>query len=205
VGCAAVSKPEIILVGGGGHCRSCIDVIEQEDLFRIAGVVERSGADENSNLLGYPILGSDDDLPQLRKSFDNALVSIGQIRTPDIRIRLFNLLQEINFVLPVIISPLAYVSKHARVGKGSIIMHHALINAGAEVGFNCIINTKALIEHDAMVENHSHVATAAVINGGSSIGKGSFVGSNASMVQETKVSDGFFARAMSLITGKSSV
>ena len=36
---------EIILIGSGGHARSCIDVIEQEDRFRIAGLVEKDGSD----------------------------------------------------------------------------------------------------------------------------------------------------------------
>ena len=53
-----------------------------------------------------------------------------------------------------------------RLQKGTIVMHHALVNAGAKVGANCIINTKALIEHDAVVEDHCHIATAAIVNGG---------------------------------------
>jgi len=32
-------KEKIILIGGGGHCKSCIDVIEQEGRFIIAGIV----------------------------------------------------------------------------------------------------------------------------------------------------------------------
>ena len=33
-------KKNIILIGGGGHCKSCIDVIEAEDKFEIAGIVD---------------------------------------------------------------------------------------------------------------------------------------------------------------------
>ena len=42
---------KIILVGGGGHCKSVIDVIEQEGKFKIAGIIDRP------NLLGSKILG----------------------------------------------------------------------------------------------------------------------------------------------------
>ena len=32
---------EIILIGGGGHCKSVIDVIELEGQFLIGGIVDR--------------------------------------------------------------------------------------------------------------------------------------------------------------------
>ena len=57
-------------------------------------------------------------------------------------------------------------------------MHYALVNSGAKVGRNCIINTRALIEHDAIIEDHCHISTDAVINGGVKIGSGTFFGSN---------------------------
>ena len=44
------TKFELLLIGAGGHCRSCIDVIEQEGRFRIAGVVDKVGEAESSKL-----------------------------------------------------------------------------------------------------------------------------------------------------------
>lgn len=172
-------KEKIILIGGGGHCKSCIDVIEQEGRLEIAGIVERSGYTKDESVLGYPILGTDHDLPELRKRFEYALISIGQIKTAETRIRLYELLKKLEFSLPVIVAPTAYVSPHATVAKGTIIMHQAMVNAGARVGRNCIINNKALVEHDAVIEDHCHIATNAVINGGVKVGSGTFFGSNA--------------------------
>jgi UDP-3-O-[3-hydroxymyristoyl] glucosamine N-acyltransferase len=57
-------------------------------------------------------------------------------------------------------------------------MHGAIINAGAVVGCNCIINSRSMVEHDAVIADHCHIATASVINGGVRIGAGTFVGSN---------------------------
>ena len=34
-----MSKSEIILIGAGGHAISCIDIIEQQDKFKIAGLI----------------------------------------------------------------------------------------------------------------------------------------------------------------------
>ena len=46
----------LLLIGGGGHCRSCIDVIEAEGKYSIAGIVNQPG--ENTDpVLGYEVLG----------------------------------------------------------------------------------------------------------------------------------------------------
>jgi len=171
-------KREIILVGGGGHCKSCIDVIEQEGNYRAAGIVDLPEK-LHQKILAYEIIATDDDLPRLVNEYDFFLITLGQIKSPSKRIRIFQTLKKSGAKLPVIISPLAYVSKYAEIGDGTIIMHHALINAGARIGRNCIINSKVLIEHDATIGDHCHIATGAAINGGVQIGSGSFFGSNA--------------------------
>lgn len=43
-------KTEILLIGAGGHCPSCIDVIEQEGRFSIAGVVDKVRGAESLKL-----------------------------------------------------------------------------------------------------------------------------------------------------------
>lgn len=169
---------KIILIGGGGHCKSCIDVIEQQGKYQIAGIVDVLEK-LHQKVLGYEVIATDDDLPRLVKEYENFLITLGQIKSPEKRIRIFQTLKESWVKLPVIISPLAYVSKHAEIGDGTIIMHHALINAGAKIGSNCIINTKTLIEHDAIIGDHCHIATGAIINGGVKVGSGTFFGSNA--------------------------
>lgn len=194
-------KPKIILVGGGGHCVSCIDVIEQDGKFEIAGIVDANNSCDQ--VLGYPVLGGDDDLSILRKTYEHTLVTIGQIKTPMTRMRLYEQLRLLGFNLPSIISPRAYVSKHSVIGDGSIIMHDAFINAQAEIGNNCIINTKALIEHNSRIGSHCHISTGAIINGGVTVGHGVFVGSNAVVRESVQINENFFVRSGSLFSGAS--
>ena len=177
---------KILLIGAGGHARSCIDVIEAVGQFKIAGLIEKDESMTNTNL-GYPIIGTDDDLKNLRKKYDYAFITVGQIKSPEIRIKLYNLIKELDFTLPVIISPKAYVSKHAQIGEGSIIMHGSLVNANAKVGKNCIINNKVLIEHDAVVGDHCHIATGAILNGEVNVGSESFIGSGAVTKQSVSI------------------
>ena len=192
-------KPKLILIGGGGHCKSCIDVIEQENKFIIAGIVDINTS--ISDLLGYSLLGDDDDLAKLKLNYDYALITIGQLKTPAIRVRLLDYAKSLGFKLPAIISPRAYVSNHAKIGNGTIIMHDVLINAGVIVGDNCIINTKSLIEHDAVIENNCHISTGAIINGGVIVRQGSFVGSNAVTKESVKTNEKDFIKAGSLFKG----
>lgn len=177
-----MKKSDLILIGAGGHAHACIDVIEQHGQYRIAGLI---GMPEelHTRHLGYSVIAADSDLPQLAGEYQYVFIAVGQIRSPDSRIRLYQQTIELGFELPAILSPAAHISRHASIGAGSIVMHGAVVNAAARVGDNCIINTCALLEHDVMVEDHCHVSTGAILNGNVSIGAGSFVGSG-SIVKE---------------------
>lgn len=190
-------KETIILIGGGGHCKSCIDVIEQEDRFAIAGIVDLPGK-KGQTVLRYPIIGSDTDLREIVQTYHNVLITLGQIKSPKPRIDLFHNLVQMGACFPVIKSPYAYVSSHAQIDEGTIVMHHAVINAGATVGKNCIINTKALIEHDVVIEDHCHISTGAIVNGGVKVGAGSFFGSGAVSKEYVSIPAQSFIKANSL-------
>ena len=189
---------QILLIGAGGHCKSCIDVIEHLDKLEIAGVVTQVKEDI-SEFMGYPVIGSDEDLGALRTKFENAFIGIGQINTPLPRLRIYQKLKELEFKLPSIVSPLAYVSEHAHVGEGTIVMHDAMINAGAIVNEGCIINSKSLLEHDAEIESFCHISTGAIINGSAVVGENSFIGSNATVVNGVSVTAGTFVKAGSIV------
>ncbi len=177
-----MNKSNLILIGAGGHAASCIDVIETHGGFRIAGLVGKS-SELDLKKLQYEIIATDSELTSLAKHYKYALVTVGQIESPDIRIRLYEDAINNGFVLPVVISPLAHVSKYAQIGQGTIVMHGAIVNSGACIGSNCIINTRSVVEHDAVIQDHCHISTGAVINGAANIGIGSFIGS-ASVLRE---------------------
>jgi sugar O-acyltransferase (sialic acid O-acetyltransferase NeuD family) len=189
---------EIILIGGGGHCKSVIDVIEKEGKFKIAGIVdvpELLGTD----VLGYPVIGNDSDIDNLSNKYTHALITVGQIRSSETRIRLFNLIKKVGFICPTIISTRAYISEHSIIGAGTVVMHDALINAGVFIGNNCIINSKALIEHDSKIFDHCHISTNAVVNGGVTIKSGCFLGSGSITNNLITIEENSFIKAGAVI------
>ena len=171
-----MSKPSAILIGAGGHAHACIDVIEQHGEYQIAGLIGMQ-EEMHTQHLGYAVIATDAELPRLAREYQYAVITVGQIDSPDRRISLYQQAIELGFSLPDIIAPTAHISAHATVGAGTIVMHGAIVNAGARVGKNCIINTRALVEHDAVVQDPCHISTGAIVNGGVAIGAGSFVGS----------------------------
>ena len=173
------SKKNLILIGGGGHCVSVIDVIEQQGLFNIKGILDSNS--KNKNILGYPILGGDDLISKLVNKNTFFLITVGQIKSSKIREKIAKNLKRNNAKLATVVSSHSYVSKHSFIGEGTIIMNGAIVNANAKVGTNCILNTKSNIEHDVSVGDFCHISTCAVVNGDSVIGKGTFIGSNATV------------------------
>jgi len=189
---------DIILIGGGGHCNSVIDVLESEAKFKIVGILDKSEL-IGTEISGYTVLGCDEDLPYLAKQYKFALVTVGQIRSPDLRIKLFEMAKQAGFILPAVISPRAYLSRNTEVGSGSIIMHDVLLNANVKIGNNCIINTKVLIEHDSEVGDNCHVSTRATVNGGVKIENNCFVGSGAITRENITIKGNCFVKAGSVI------
>lgn len=176
----------LVLIGGGGHCKACIDVVDLHGVFDIVGIVdkpERFG----EKVLGYSVIATDAEMLEVKKMAIHCLITIGQIGTAKRRRELFKELLGLGFTFPVVVSPRAYVSARASVGEGSVIMHGAVINAGARIGVNSIINSQALVEHDVRIGDHCHVATGAIVNGDSVVGDGTFVGSNAVIFQGVSV------------------
>ena len=126
-----MTKKKIILIGAGGHARSCIQVIEQLDEFAIAGLVGLPD-EVGSEQFGYKVIGSDSDLPAIRKSIEHAVITVGQILSSQIRINLFEKTKNAGFTLPTIISKFAQVSPHVITGEGSILMNSVIINSGSQ-------------------------------------------------------------------------
>ena len=168
---------DIILIGGGGHCISCIEIIEQNGSYNIKGILDLPNM-VGKDVLGYPIIGTDNDIEKYINDDVSFCITIGQVTAGDnLRKNIYKRIKSIGAKTPTIISPYSKVSKHSSIGDGTVILSNVLINASSIVGDNCIINNKSLIEHGANVGSHSHIATGVIINGECSIGNNCFIGS----------------------------
>lgn len=168
-------KRPLILIGGGGHCKSVIEVAESAG-YEIKGILDMPDEVGKEVLPGHKVIGTDDEIPQYVEECD-FVITVGFIKNPAIRIKLYNKVKAAGGRLATIIASTAHVSKYAELGEGTVIMHHAFVNAGAKIGDNCIINTFVNIEHDAVVGNQCHISTGTMVNGECKIGENCFIGS----------------------------
>lgn len=166
----------IVLVGGGGHARACISLIESAREFDIVGIID-STTKSLEDLLGYQYLGDDSELARLVDLYRHAHVSVGQVGVSEVRSRLYDQLVTAGAIMPALVSKNAYVERRAEIGPGTAVMPGAVLNTRATVGKNSIINSRALLEHDVKIGDHCHISTGAIVNGGTTIGSGTFIGS----------------------------
>ena len=180
---------ELILIGGGGHCKAIIDVALSAHRS-VMGILDNA-LEKGSRVLGVPVIGDDSDIKSIVEQYGDDvefLISVGQIKSAEVRRRISDEIINAGGALATpVVSPSAHIAKGAKVGNGTVVMHNAVINADAVVGENCIINTGAIVEHDCTVGNFVHISTGAIMNGVSSIGDNSFVGSHATIANTIKV------------------
>lgn len=196
-------KP-LILIGGGGHCKSVIDAAESAG-YQILGVLDMP-EDVGKEILSTKVIGTDDEIPSY---VDKAefVITVGFIKNPATRIKLYNRVKEAGGKLATIIASTAHVSKYAEIGEGTVVMHQAFVNAGAKIGNNVILNTFSNVEHDAVVGDQCHISTGAMINGDCKVGKNVFIGSQSVLANGITIGDdiiigaGSFARKSLNIKG----
>lgn len=193
------NKEPLLLIGGGGHCKTCIEVINSLRLYSIVGIVDIHER-LNQRVLGIEIIGTDADLFELVKEYKNVLITMGQIKTSKLRQQLYESLKMMGALLPTIISPDAVVSHSSIIAEGTIIMPKVYISADVRIGFNSIINSGAIIEHDVQVGNHCHISTASVLNGEVILHDDIFIGSNSVLVQQVEIQSHIVIGAGSVVT-----
>lgn len=181
-----MAKKKIVLIGGGGHCKVVISILNKLDEFEIVGIVDINKA---GNLIsGIKIIGTDNDLKDIYKSgIHYAIITVGSTKDNTKRYTLFNTAKEIGYEFPVIISPEAIVNKSVKIDEGTVVMPGSIINIDSSIDKNCIINTGAIIEHDCKIEDHCHIAPGVHISGVVNIGELSFIGIGATIIQGIRI------------------
>ena len=191
-----MEKKNLVLVGGGGHCKSVIDVAESAG-YTILAVLD-TAENLDKKILNYSISGTDD-MISYYKDRAEFLVTVGHIKDASLRIELHRKVEAAGGRLATVVASSAYVSAYASVGPGSVVMHRAFVNAGARVGRGCIVNTLADIEHDAVIEDYCHISTGAMINGDCRIGSAAFIGSQSVVGNGLSVAGGCVVAAGSVV------
>ena len=196
-------KRKILLLGAGGHCMSVLDSLITLNMFTEIGIIDKlDNKNNNSCILGIPIIGTDDDLYRLHEEgYTDAFITVGSLGDTSIRRKLYQKVKEIGFNVPNIIDNSSMISCFANLGEGCFIGKNAVINAGVIIGNCTIINTSSTIEHECNVHDFAHISPGGILCGNVRIGANTHVGAGSIVKQGVKIgSDTMIGMGSAVIT-----
>lgn len=178
---------KIVFLGGGGHAKVLIDLINLSGKYKIAGILDPN-LEADIKISDIPVLGNEELLPSLyKRGIKNACIAVGSVKDNSKRKALCKKVKHEGFLLPALIHPSALIASRSYIRDGAQIMAGAIIQTDSSIGENTIVNTGAIVEHDCTVGSHVHICPGAVISGGCTIGDGSFIGAGAAVLQSIKI------------------
>ena len=183
-------KPSCVILGGGGHARVLVDCLQRADAVELRGILDPNRELWGADCQGVPILGADDTLAELvARGVTMFTVGVGGVGNNQPRQRLFALGLAHGLQPLTVIHPSATCSGWATVGQGSQLLPGSIVNAGAVLGVNVIVNTGAIVEHDCRLGDHVHLATGARLSGTVRIGDRAHIGAGAVIRQSIDVGE----------------
>jgi len=173
----------LLVLGAGGHGKVVAEVAEAAgDWQKIAFLDDRHKALDGT--LRWPILGGLDDFSSFRSNYSHAIVAIGDA---SLRLRWLERVVANGFHAPVLMHPTAWVSPSASLGRGSVVMANAVVQAEVKLGEGSIVNTAASVDHDCIIGNGVHICPGVNLGGDVKVGNGSWLGIGCSVVQGIKI------------------
>ncbi|MEW6718762.1 MAG: NeuD/PglB/VioB family sugar acetyltransferase [Chloroflexota bacterium] len=169
--------PSAILVyGGGGHGKSVIDLLRVLETYTIVGVVD-DGLPVGEHVMGVPVIGGGEVLAEWRnRGVGLAVNAVGGVGDLASRLRVYQLLAQVGYVCPTVVHPMAVVEHSARLSGGVQVFPHAYVGSDVGVGFGVIINTGAIVSHDCVLEEYSNISPGAILAGGVRVGERALIG-----------------------------
>jgi UDP-perosamine 4-acetyltransferase len=178
----------VVGLGAGGHAKGIIEILQSEGKYEIIGLLDPKPPLWRTRVMGVPVLGGDDLLPDL---YDQgvlfAFIGLGMVGNAEPRRRLYEKVHDHGFGVIHAIHLQSVISPSARFGHGIVVMAGAVVNADVWLGNNVIINTSAIVEHDCVIGDHAHIATGAHLAGAVHVGEGSHIGLGASVLQGVRI------------------
>jgi sugar O-acyltransferase (sialic acid O-acetyltransferase NeuD family) len=188
-------RQRVVVIGAGGHAKVVLEALWAMDAFEVVGLLDPSTA--SLEVLGAPILGGDELLPELyAQGVMSAVVAIG---SNDRRQRIGQELIAMGFALPVVVHPTAFISPSATIAQGAVVMARAVVGTMAIIGELAIINTGAIVEHDNRIGQFVHVCPGVVLAGGVRIGDRALLGVGSSVRPDISIGNDSIIGAGSVV------
>ena len=177
---SATKNFPIIVIGAGGHAKVVIDTLKSCSC-NILGFTNLNS--EIKYILDVPFLGNDIYIEKLNPKNILLALGIGSVKSTLIRNQIFEKWKSKGFNFVQVIHPSAILSSEVKIGEGSQILMGVVLQVGVQVMDNCILNTRCSIDHDCIIESHTHIAPGVTLSGNVHVGEAVHIGTGASIIQ----------------------
>ncbi len=167
----------LIIVGAGGHGKVIADSAIKNGYTDI-GFVDDNATGE---CMGFPVTGTCTDIEKFDDGNTDFVIGIGNNATRKMIAEKYN----VNWI--TLVHPSAQIAVNVSIGKGTVVMAGAVINACATVGEHCIINSSAIVEHDNMLEDYVHISPGVKLGGTVIIGEQTHIGIGATVSNNVSI------------------
>jgi len=193
-------KNQILVIGGGGHAKVLIELLEETNKYELVGIIER-GLTANEEVLGYPVLGDDKTLKTMfSMGVHKAVIGIGSRGSNFKRAKVWKMAMDLGFKFPTLIHPHSYVSPRAKIAEGCQILVGAVVNTDVIIGPISVINTRVVVEHECNIGLNVFIGTGSTMCGKVLVGDHSFIGANTCLLPEVEIGSNCLVAAGSVVT-----
>ncbi|MCE3202847.1 acetyltransferase [Paenibacillus sonchi] len=150
----------LLILGAGGHGKV---VAEAAMLTRQWDRISFLDNDNTlNNVVGVPVIGVFDSYLEHKKNYSHAFVALGNNKN---RLMWLAKLEKVGFEIPIIIHPNSILSKFCQVDYGTVVLAGVVVNANANIGKGCILNTSSTIDHDCLIGKGVHISPGVNVSG----------------------------------------
>jgi len=161
--------------GASGHSKVVIEAWVASG-GRVSGVFDDN--ESLTEILQYPVSGKFD---PIKVNGQLVFLAVGSNAT---RRKLAGITEA---AYGTIVHPFSSVSPSVKLYEGTVVLAGGIINASSVIGKHVIINTGASVDHDCVIDDLVHIAPKATICGGVKIGQGTLIGAGVTVIQNISI------------------
>ncbi len=175
------------LIACGGHGRVVLDALLATGK-QIDGIIDAQ-LELGSLIFGVPVVGTDDFIKTLDPKKTELVNGLGSTKNTQARQEIYNRLTKIGFKFIGVQHSSATIGAECEIALSTQIMAGAVLQNRVRTGENCVINTRASVDHDATIADHVVISPGAIISGSVKIGYGTLIGAGAVIIQGIEIGD----------------
>jgi UDP-perosamine 4-acetyltransferase len=188
---------DIVLLGAGGHARVLLELMRKTG-HRVVAVLDDDPAKQGQSIHGIDIIEPKQmaKFPPSKAGLANA---VGSVRQPEVRKKMYERFEGQGYSFITAIHPSAIIADDAQLEEGAQVMAGGVVQTGARVGRDTLVNSSAIIEHDTVIGEHCHIAPGVTVCGEVRIGNVTHIGAGATVLQGRRIGDGCLVGAGAVI------